>query len=210
VIAVQLIDDHAVVRAGVRRLLEGERGIQVVAEAGTIDRGLKDYARLHPDVVVLDLTFPKGNGLEAAEQLCAPGSDARVLILTMYDNAVYPFRALKAGAKGYLTKACAPDDLVRAVRAVARGEVFLESRVAQALALRPFADEPDPFEVLSDREFDVFRLLATGESVKEIAETLCLSPKTVGAHRTRIMRALGADNVADLARIAIRHGLVTV
>jgi len=204
VIQVQLIEDHAVVRAGVRRLLEGERGIRVVVESPTVERGLKDYARLHPDVVILDLTFPKGNGLEAA------GSEARVLVLTMYDNAVYPFRALKAGAKGYLTKSCAPEELIRAVRAVARGEVYLEARVAQALALRPFADEPDPFEVLSDREFDVFRLLATGESVKEIAAALCLSPKTVGAHRTRIMRALGADNVADLARIGIRHGLVTV
>jgi two-component system, NarL family, invasion response regulator UvrY len=210
VISVQLIDDHVVVRAAMRRLLEAEGGIKVVAESGTVERGLKDYARQHPDVVILDLAFPKGSGLEAAERLCAPDDPARVIILTMYENAVYPFRALKAGAKGYLTKSCPPEELIRAVRAVARGEVYLEPRVAQAMALRPFADEPDPFQVLTDREFDVFRLLAAGQSVKEIAAALCLSPKTVGAHRTRVMRALGAGNVAELARIAIRHGLMTV
>lgn len=208
VIKVQLIDRHAVVRAGVRRLLEGEKGIQVVAEADTLQEGVRDLAARRPNVVIMDVAAPSGDGLEGAERLQQADPAARVIILTMHDNDVLPARALKAGARGFLTKACRPEELVRAVRAVAAGEVYLEPRVAQALALRPFSPGDDPLKVLTERELDVFCMLAEGRSVKEIAAERCLSPKTVGACRTRIMKALEADNVADLAHIAIRHGLV--
>jgi two-component system invasion response regulator UvrY len=210
VIKVQLIDDHIVVRAGVRRLLEAEKGIRVVAESASVAEGVRDCAAHHPDVVILEVVLPDGDGLHAAERLRDADPDARVIVLTLVNSGVFPLRALKGGAKGYLSKACRPEDLVRAVRAVAAGEVYLEPKVAQALALRPFSGEPDPVEALTDREFEVFRMLAQGQSVRSIAERLCLSPKTVGACRTRIMKALSADNLANLALMAVRQGLITV
>jgi two-component system invasion response regulator UvrY len=210
VIKVQLIDRHEVVRAGVRRLLEGEKGIQVVAESGTVQEGVRDLSARHPNVVIMDVATPSGDDLEGPERIQALEPAVRVIVLTMHDNEVLPVRALKSGARGFLTKACRPEDLVRAVRVVAGGEVYLEPRVAQALALRPFSPGADPLEVLTERELDVFCMLAEGRGVKEIAADRCLSPKTVGACRTRIMKALEADNVADLAHIAIRHGLVRV
>jgi two-component system invasion response regulator UvrY len=210
VIKVLLIDGQLVVRAGVRRLLEGEKGIRVVAESGTLLEGVRDCASHHPNVVIMDVTEPTGDGLESAARVCQAEPEAGVIVLTMHDNNVLPVRALRQGARGFLTKACKPDELVRAVRTVAAGEVYLEPRVAQALALRPFTPDADPLDALTAREQEVFCMLAEGHSVKEIATALCLSPKTVGACRTRIMKSLQADNVADLAHIAIRHGLVRV
>jgi len=210
VIKVLLIDEHLVVRAGVRRLLEGEKGIRVVAESGTLLEGVRDCSAHRPHVVIMDVAEPSGEGLEAAGRVRDAHPEAGVIVLTMHDNSVLPFRALQQGARGFLTKACKPDELVRAVRSVAAGEIYLEPRVAQALALRPFTPDAEPPEALTTREMEVFCMLADGHSVKEIAAALCLSPKTVGACRTRIMKALDADNVAELAHIAIRHGLVRV
>lgn len=207
-ITVQLIDDHAVMRAGVRRLLDGEKGITVVAESGTVREAVRHFSAHQPNVVVLDLTCPAEDGLQATERLREADPAARVIVLSLADNSVYPARFLKVGAKGYLTRACRPEELIRAIRAVAAGEVYLEAKLAQALALRPFSGDADPLDALTEREFQVFRMLAAGRSVKAIAQDLCLSPKTVGACRTRIMRALGAANVAELARTAIRYGLI--
>jgi len=156
----------------------------------------------------MDIELPEGSGLIATEQILAADAGARIIILSVYDNASYAFRAMKAGAKGYLTKGCAPDELVDAVRSVACGDVYLEPKVARGLALRQFSGDVDPLEVLTDREFDVFCLLAKGDDVKAIAAVLCLSAKTVGACRTRIMKELSVSNVAELAHIAIRSGLI--
>lgn len=209
-ITVQLIDDHAVVRAAVRRLLEGEKGIKVVAESGSVREAVRHFSAHHPNVVVLDLTVPPEDGLEATERLRQADPGARVIVLSLAESSVYPSRFLKCGARGYLGKACRPEELIRAIRAVAAGELYLEPKVAQALALRPFSGDVDPLEALTEREFQVFRMLAAGRSVKAIAAELCLSPKTVGACRTRIMRTLGAANVAELARTAFRHGLIDI
>jgi len=209
-IKVHLIDGHAVVRAGVRRLLEGEKGIRVVAESASVAEGLKDLAGHRPDIVILDVAPPAGEGLDATERLRRESPATQVVILALQDDGLFPVRALKAGARGYLTGTSRPEDLAHAVRAVAAGEVYLEPAVARALALRPFSGERDPLDALTDREFGVFCMLARGESVKAIADSLCLSPKTVGACRTRIMKALEAHNVAELAHIAIRRGLVAI
>ena len=207
-LSVQLVDDHAVVRAGVRRLLENEPDIEVVVESDSVEDSLKQFRAYHPDVVVMDIELPGGNGLIATEQILAFNADARIIILSVHDGSGYAIRAMKAGVKGYLTKGCAPDELIGALRSVACGEVYLEPKIAQNMALRQFSGETDPLEVLTDREFDVFCMLAKGDSVKDIADVLCLSPKTVGACRTRIMKELGASNVANLAHIAIRSGLI--
>ncbi len=207
-ITVQLVDDHWLVRAGVRRMLENERDIKVVVESEGVGDGVQDFVKHHPAVVVMDMTMADGTGLEATQQILQKDATACIIILSMHDDNARTFRAMKTGAKGYITKGCDPKDLVNAVRSVARGEMYLEPKIAQTLAVRQMGGDIDPYEALTDRDFDVFLMLAEGWNIKEIADSLCLSPKTVGASRTRVLKKLGAANVATLAHIAIRYGLI--
>jgi two-component system invasion response regulator UvrY len=201
-------DDHAMVRAGFRRVLEGAKDIEVVGEAESGEQAVQQFFAHAPDVLIMDLSMPGIGGLEGVRRILKRQPAARILILSMHEDVVYPTRAIQAGAKGYLTKRAVPDALVRAVREIARGEVFLERDVAQRIALHGIAGASDPFRELSEREFEVFRMLAEGRTVTEIAEALFLSPKTVGTYQTRIMQKLGVNNTAGLARLAIRNGLI--
>ena len=207
-ITVQLVDDHLLIRTAIRRMLEREKDIEVIVESDCVNDGVRDFATHHPAVIVMDMTMPDGTGLEATQQILQKDATACIIILSMHDDNARTFRAMKTGAKGYITKGCDPKDLINAVRSVARGEMYLEPRIAQTLAVRQMGGDIDPYEALTDRDFDVFLMLAEGWNIKEIADSLCLSPKTVGASRTRVLKNLGATNVATLAHIAIRYGLI--
>jgi DNA-binding NarL/FixJ family response regulator len=203
-ISVLLVDDHAVVREGYRRLLERHGDIAVIGEAVDAATAHSLFCCLNPQIVVMDITLPGTSGIEAMRRLLAYRADARVLIFSMHEDAIFARRALQAGAFGYVTKASAPNVLVEAIHSVAVGRKFLSPEVAQKLALHEFGGEQP--EGLSAREFEVLELLAQGHSVKEIAESLGLNPKTISNHQTAIKQKLGADTAIQLLKKATQLG----
>lgn len=207
-INVMLVDDHAVVRMGFKMLLESASDIKVVAEAENGEQAIKLYAEHKPDVVVMDITMPGIGGLEAIERIMAKDNTARILVLSAHEDSVHPKRVLNAGAIGYLTKRSAAEELIKAIRTVAGRKMYLEASVAQQMAIQQLSGETNPVDVLSDREFEVFIALAKGKSTNDIADTLCLSPRTVGTHLYNIKQKLNANNSAELALIAMRAGLI--
>ncbi len=207
-INVMLVDDHAVVRMGFKLLLESAPDIKVVAEAESGEQAIKLYGEHHPDVVVMDITMPGLGGLEAIERILARDSAARLLVLSAHEDSVHPKRVLNAGALGYLTKRSAPEELIKAIRTVAGRKMYLEANIAQQMAIQQLSGEKNPVDVLSPREFEVFMALAQGKSTNEIAETLCLSPRTIGTHLYNIKQKLNAGNQAEIALIAMRSGLI--
>ncbi|MEO6023615.1 MAG: response regulator transcription factor [Burkholderiales bacterium] len=207
-IKVMLVDDHAVVRMGFKLLLQGSDDIHVVAEAESGEEAIKRYPEIKPDVVVMDVSMPGIGGLEAVSRLLAKDPSAKILILSAHEDSSHPKRLLKAGAVGYLSKRSAAEELMQAIRHVAAGKTFLDSKLAQAMAVQHLTGEQSPVEVLSDREFEVFMLLAKGQSVAQIAEKLFLSPRTVGTHLYNVKQKLNAANSAEITLIAMRNGLL--
>jgi two-component system invasion response regulator UvrY len=205
---VLLVDDHSVVRMGFKMLIDSEKDMQVIAEAETGEEGIKKFQEIKPDVIVMDITMPGIGGLEAIERIIAKDKNAKILVLSAHEDSVHPKRVLSAGAIGYLTKRSAAEELINAIRTVGSGKKYIESSVAQQLAITQLSGENDPTEVLSDREFEVFISLAKGKSTNEIADTMCLSPRTVGTHLYNIKQKLNANNSAEIALIAIRCGLL--
>lgn len=206
-ISVLLVDDHAVVRMGFRMLL-ANADIGVVGEAGDGEHACQLYPRLHPDVVVMDLSMPGMGGLEAVRRLLAQDAKARVLALSAHEDTAHPQRMLRAGALGYLAKRSAPDELIVAVKTVAAGARYIDAQTAQALALAQLDERAHPVDLLSEREFSVFIQLARGLSVARIAEILSLSPSTVGTHLYHVKQKLGASNQSELTLAALRWGLL--
>jgi two-component system invasion response regulator UvrY len=207
-IKVMLVDDHAVVRMGFKMLLESASEIRVVAEAENGETGIKGYVEHKPDVVVMDITMPGIGGMEAIERILAKDSNAKILVLSAHEDSVHPKRVLNAGAMGYLTKRSAAEELIKAIRTVASGKKYIEASVAQQMAIQQLSGEQNPVDVLSEREFEVFMSLAKGKTTNEIAETLFLSPRTVGTHLYNIKQKLNANNSAEIALIAMRSGLL--
>ena len=207
-INVMLIDDHAVVRMGFKMLLESASEIRVIAEAENGEAGIKGYMEHKPDVVVMDITMPGMGGMEAIERILAKDSNAKILVLSAHEDSVHPKRVLNAGAMGYLTKRSAAEELIKAIRTVAGGKKYIEASVAQQMAIQQLSGEQNPVDVLSEREFEVFMSLAKGKTTNEIAETLFLSPRTVGTHLYNIKQKLNANNSAEIALIAMRSGLI--
>jgi two-component system, NarL family, invasion response regulator UvrY len=208
-IRVLLVDDHAVVRTGFRLLLQAHPDITVAGEADSGESACQRYLELTPDVVVMDLGMPGMGGLEALRRIRAHHAQARVLALSALDDPLHARRALREGARGFLSKRSAPEALLEAISAVAAGQRYLDPNLAQKLAL----DEVEgagksAVERLSEREFEVFVRLAGGASVQRIADDLKLSGSTVGTHLYNIKQKLGASNQAELTLIAIRHGLI--
>jgi two-component system, NarL family, invasion response regulator UvrY len=203
-VRVLLVDDHAVVRAGYRALLLGVPGIEVIGEADSGESAYRQYADHAPDVVVMDLSLPGMGGLEAIRRILARDAEARILVFSMHDDVAFVDQALRAGAQGYITKRSAPEVLADAIAEIARGGVYIDAALEQALAEAP-SDE-NRLSRLSPREFSIFRMLAAGLATGEIAERLCLSTKTVANYATAIKRKLGARNQADLVHLALRHG----
>ncbi|GGT47290.1 response regulator [Streptomyces kurssanovii] len=211
-IRILLADDHALVRRGVRLILDGEPGLRVVAEAGDGAEAIA-MARSHTvDLAVLDIAMPRMTGLQAARELAAIRPGLRILMLTMYDNEQYFFQALKAGACGYVLKSVADRDLLAACRAAMRGEPFLYPGAVTAL-IRNYLErarqgQETPDQILTAREEEVLKLVAEGRSSKDIGETLFISVKTVQRHRANLLRKLGLRDRLDLTRYAIRAGLI--
>ena len=207
-INVMLVDDHAVVRMGFKMLLESDADIKVIAEAESGEQSIQRYVEHKPDVVVMDITMPGIGGLEAIERILAKDSSAKILVLSAHEDSVHPKRVLNAGAMGYLTKRSAAEELIKAIRTVASGKKYLEASVAQQMAIQQLSGDQNPVDVLSPREFEVFMALAKGKPTNEIADTLFLSPRTVGTHLYNIKQKLNANNSAEIALIAMRSGLL--
>jgi len=208
-IRVLLVDDHALVRMGFRMLL-ADAGVQVVGEADAGEQACSEYTRLQPDVVVMDLSMPGMGGLEAVRRLIALDPAARILALSAHEDTAHPQRVLRAGALGYLTKRSAPDALIAAVKAVAAHEAYVDGPTARALAMAQVKGARSPAETLSEREFSVFIQLARGQSVGQIADSLNLSPSTIGTHLYHVKQKLGASNQSELTLVALQWGLLQV
>jgi two-component system, NarL family, invasion response regulator UvrY len=206
-VSVLLVDDHAVVREGYRRLLERHGGLAVIGEAADAATAHALFCCLDPQIVVMDITLPGTSGIEVMRRMLIYKAEARVLIFSMHEDTIFATRALRAGAAGYVTKASAPHVLVEAVHAVTAGNRYLSTDIAQRLALREFAGKKT--EGLSTRELEVLRWLAQGQSVKEIAESMGLSPKTVANHQSSIKQKLEADTAIELLRRVSELGLET-
>ena len=202
-----LVDDHAIVREGYRRLLEEEPNIEVVGEASDASQACQSARELTPDVVVMDIALPGTSGIEATRRMLKDQPQLHILMFSMYDDAIYASRALEAGAQGYISKASAPEVMVQAIYAVSRGASYVSPDVAANMARSASRSGKSELDALSPREFEVLRLLAQGETVRSIGEKLGLSEKTIANHQSAIREKLGARNSAQLARFAAQIGL---
>lgn len=210
---VLLGDDHAVLRQGLRKILEDRQDWRVVAEAGNGRDAVQQAIEIVPDVAVLDIGMPLLNGIEATRQIVRRAPSVRVLILSMHSEQAYVSQAMQAGARGYLLKESAGSELIAAISAVAAGKPFFSPPVAQVvfddyvrgLAARGITDR---YDALSEREREVLQLVAEGRSSKEIADVLAISPATVETHRTHVLQKLGLRNTAEVVRFATRRGIV--
>jgi|SRR5579871_2153443 DNA-binding NarL/FixJ family response regulator len=209
-IRIVLVDDHTLVRTGLRLILEQQADMQIVGESDNGERGLALIKKLQPEIALLDVHMPGFSGVEVTERIRRAKLPTRVVILTMAGEAPFPRRLLDAGASGYLTKGCPADELLRAVRQVADGRRYLGSDIAQRMALDGMRDGESPFTELSARELEVAMMLAQGHTAQAIATRLSLSAKTVATYKYRLFDKLAIDNVVALAHLASVHGLLAV
>ena len=203
-----LVDDHAVVRAGVRRLLEQEPLFEVIGEAESGEKAYQIFGELKPDVMVMDLSMPGMGGLEAIRRILMRYEKAKILVLSMHEDLSFANQALKLGAKGYLIKNALADDLVKSIETVSNGEVFLSDEIAKKMAMQSISGNQDPVHELSAREFEIFRLLAEGLDIDAIASTLNISSKTVSNYQTMIKQKLDINTPIELIRYAIKVGVI--
>jgi len=206
-IRVLLVDDHALVRTGIRRVLEDEPDIVVVGEASTGEEALALLDETRPQVVVMDVSMPGMGGLEATHRLLRRDPDLRVVVVTVHGAGPFPRRFMESGALGYLHKGCSAEECRRGVRLAAHGQVYISQEVAQNLAFAR-GGPADAFTDLSEQEFEVMLRTARGYSTGETARALFLSPKTVATYRSRIFRKLGVRGVVDLAHLAVSHAMI--
>lgn len=209
-ITVMLVDDHAVVRMGFKLLLEASKDIEVVAEADSGEVALQACELVRPDVVVMDLAMTGIGGIEAIKRLTAKHNRIYILALSAHEDISHPMRAIRAGAMGYLSKRSAPEALIDAIRATAKGHRYVDSQIAQRIAMQAISGVHNPVSKLSAREFEVFEQLARGQSVAQISDTLKLSGSTVGTHLYNIKQKLGLSNQAEMTLLAVRHGLINI
>ncbi len=208
-INVMLVDDHDLVRSGIKRILADVGDIEVVAEADSGEQAVSQARKIKPDIILMDLSMPGIGGLEATRKITRSMPGAKIIAVTVHDDDPFPARLLEAGAVGYLTKGCDVREIINAIKSVYLGEQYLTPGVAQKLALS-FVNhrEKAPLEELTQREIQVMLMIVKGESNKEISEKLCLSPKTTSTYRYRLFEKLGVKNDVELTRFAIRYGLI--
>jgi DNA-binding NarL/FixJ family response regulator len=207
-IRILLADDHALVRQGFRMILSAQPDMQIVGEAGNGREAVELGEKLQPDLVIMDVTMPELNGVEATRRLAAVAPRARVLALSMHKDSVYVREILRAGARGYLLKDSVDADLLAAVRAIAKGEGYLSPAVSDAVLSDYRRHVTEPLDLLTSREREVLQMIAEGKTNKEIATSLNLSVYTVEAHRGRVMEKLNLHSTSELVRFALRNGLI--
>ncbi len=214
-IKVFLADDHAIVREGLKLLLEVEADIQVVGTAENGRDALRQVNKLHPDIVIMDISMPELNGIDAAKQILQQSPSTKIIILSMHSASEHIFRALKAGVKGYLLKESAGVEVVQALRAVQKGGRYLSQKISNQVINNYLEkrEENEPENLvarLSPRELEILQLVVEGKSSADIAKTVFLSPKTVETYRSRLMRKLNVNDIPGLVKLAIKYGLITL
>jgi len=202
-------DDHTLVRAGICALLNSQKDFQVIAETGNGKETVELCERLKPDILLLDLSMPEMDGLEATKSILSSNPSIKIVVLTMYENEEYATRLINAGAKGFLVKRMSPDELPDSIRKVVAGEVCITDSIMRQIALRRTSSgDQSPLSLLSDRELQIFHNLARGLSGVQVSDELDLSPSSVATYKSRIMDKLGLKNQAELMRFALRLGLI--
>jgi two-component system, NarL family, invasion response regulator UvrY len=208
-IRVLLVDDHKLMRTGIRLILEDTPDVRVAGEADSGEAAIAMSRDLKPDVVLMDVSMPGIGGLEATRKLLSTQPDAKVIVVSVHATDPFPLRLMEAGAQGYLTKDCAADEIITAIRQVDAGQRYITPVIAQQLALSAVEGmQTSPFEQLSQRETQVMLMITGGESPQVIADRLHLSPKTVSTYRTRLFQKLGVSNSVELTRLALRYGII--
>ncbi len=208
-IRVFVVDDHRLFRVGLRRLLEGMKGVEVVGEADSGESAVTQVRALRPNVVLMDICMPGIGGIEATRRIARMELGARVIAVTAYEDNPFPVQVLRAGASGYLTKGVSAEELYEAIRRVFLGKRYLSADVAQQLAVSAFDDAPEsPFEQLSNREMQIMMMVVNCQKVNDISNHLHLSPKTVNSYRYRIFEKLNVSSDVELTLMAVRHGML--
>jgi len=209
VINVFLVDDHELVRTGIKRLLEDVRGIKVVGEADSGETAVQWCRSNDTDIVLMDMNMPGIGGIEATRRLLRLNPDVKVIVISIHGEEPYPTKVMQAGAAGYLTKGAAPMEMINAIRQVKSGQRYLSPEIAQQMALSKFKpSEDNPFQALSERELQIMMMITTGQKVNDISEQLSLSPKTVNSYRYRLFSKLEVSGDVELTHLAIRHGIL--
>ena len=208
-ISVLLTDDHELVRTGIRRLLEDSKQVEIVGEADCGEDSLQLAQSLKPDVILMDVNMPGIGGVEACRRILQRSPKQKIIVLTVHNEHTFPKRLLEIGAKGYLTKDCGVDEMIKAIKQVNSGGSYIASSIAQQLALSLLpGNDVNPIDRLSRREFQVMLMISQGLTNVEISDKLCLSPKTISTYRLRVLEKLNAHNEVDLIKIAVEQGMV--
>ncbi|PJC87892.1 two-component system response regulator UvrY [Vibrio sp. HA2012] len=208
-INVFLVDDHELVRTGIRRIIEDVRGMKVAGEADSGEESVKWCRSNHADVILMDMNMPGIGGLEATKKILRINPDIKIIVLTVHTENPFPTKVMQAGAAGYLTKGAGPDEMVNAIRLVHSGQRYISPEIAQQMALSQFSSSSDnPFKDLSERELQIMMMITKGQKVTDISEQLNLSPKTVNSYRYRLFSKLNISGDVELTHLAIRHGML--
>lgn len=208
-INVFLVDDHELVRTGIKRLLEDVRGIKVVGEADSGESAVQWCRSNDTDIVLMDMNMPGIGGIEATRRILRLNPDVKVIVISIHGEEPYPTKVMQAGGAGYLTKGAAPTEMINAIRQVKSGQRYLSPEIAQQMALSKFKpSEDNPFQALSERELQIMMMITTGQKVNDISEQLSLSPKTVNSYRYRLFSKLEVSGDVELTHLAIRHGIL--
>lgn len=208
-VKILIVDDHELVRAGLKGILAGSTHYQIVGEAETGEQALLLSKQLQPDLILMDINMPGIGGLEATRKLKQANADIKIIVLTMHKDGPFPSNLIKAGAKGYITKDCGVEETLTAIEAVMKGNTYISNEVAQQLAVGMLTSgSQNPFEVLSARELQILMMILQGNKIREIAEILNLSSKTISTYRYRLFDKLQVKNDTEMARLAIQYGIV--
>ncbi len=209
-ISVLLVDDHELVRTGIKRIINDVRGMKVIGEVDSGEAACQFCRSEEPDIVLMDMNMPGIGGIEATKKILRYSPDVKVIILTMHTEDPFPSKVMKNGAQGFLTKTTSPDDLINAIKQVNVGQRYIAPEIAQQMALNQFSgvDTDKPFETLSERELQIMLMITKGEKVQDIADQLSLSSKTVNSYRYRMFEKLNICNDVELTHLAIRHGML--
>lgn len=204
-----LVDDHELVRTGIRRILEDVKGLKVIGEAQNGEEAVQFCRKIAPDVVLMDMNMPGIGGLEATKKILRYTPDTKVIVLTVHTEDPIPTKVMQIGASGYLTKGAGSDEMINAIKAVNSGQRYLTPEIAQQMALSQFkSSDENPFNSLSERELQIMMMVTRGEKVPDISEQLMLSTKTINSYRYRMFEKLNISNDVELTHLAIRHGMI--